>query len=226
MSNNPPFVARHYLADGLPLETLATETDMGFRFEITTETADEMRGKMLEFFRFISSPTQPQADGAVEAEIVDPPVQPKRRGRPPKEQPPTIDVVPNEPAPAEMYDGERKESWREPEPPVDSVREPHPAAAQATEVVEQPPVDKETMRAAIISFVSDAKMKSDVVEQARDQLVERGVDISKFDLSREAARIVCMALIHEVGGQSISTIPEDKYGEVVALIEAKRAAWT
>jgi hypothetical protein len=225
---------------------------MGFQFTISAETQEEFTQRIVGFYQAIKSasdvlfkgeipPIMPDAKqagadyiGAVGPEFLrnnhpdspdrlpEAPVEPapKRRGRPPKPQ--TIDVVATEVKTAD---------------PVGEALEV--AGFSAEEVASEPELittfetwEARRLKADIDLLLpqwnSDMKQKPAAVVAAKVWLLDNNTgakrdEIAKLDETKDAARLLAMQLLQTVGAERISMIPEAKYADVVAFIDAQRA---
>jgi hypothetical protein len=188
---------------------------MGYQLIITADTPDSIRKELKALSDAMSPPV-------VEAPIVDNiQSEPKRRGRPPKAQ--TIDATAVEKSVAQT----------DLEEAIDAVMAVVPPIMDAKgELAEPKTYTKDEIADLLREWNSEMKMIPAAVAAAKNWLLrcaEGEQDAPKHDAidklseQADAPRLLTMQLLQTVGAGRISTIPEDKYADVVAFIDAQRA---
>jgi hypothetical protein len=188
---------------------------MGYQLIITADTPDSIRKELKALSDAMSPPV-------VEAPIVDNiQSEPKRRGRPAKQQ--TIDATAVEKSVAQT----------DLEEAIDAVMAVVPPIMDAKgELAEPKTYTKDEIADLLREWNSEMKMIPAAVAAAKNWLLrcaEGEQDAPKHDAidklseQADAPRLLTMQLLQTVGAGRISTIPEDKYADVVAFIDAQRA---
>jgi hypothetical protein len=188
---------------------------MGYQLIITADTPDSIRKELKALSDAMSPPV-------VEAPIVDNiQSEPKRRGRPPKAQ--TIDATAVEKSVAQTDLEEAIEAVMAVVPPIMDAK---------GELAEPKTYTKDEIADLLLEWNSEMKMIPAAVAAAKNWLLrcaEGEQDAPKHDAidklseQADAPRLLTMQLLQTVGAGRISTIPEDKYADVVAFIDAQRA---
>jgi hypothetical protein len=188
---------------------------MGYQLIITADTPDSIRKELKALSDAMSPPV-------VEAPIVDNiQSEPKRRGRPPKAQ--TIDATAVEKSVAQTDLEEAIEAVMAVVPPIMDAK---------GELAEPKTYTKDEIADLLREWNSEMKMIPAAVAAAKNWLLrcaEGEQDAPKHDAidklseQADAPRLLTMQLLQTVGAGRISTIPEDKYADVVAFIDAQRA---
>jgi hypothetical protein len=188
---------------------------MGYQLIITADTPDSIRKELKALSDAMSPPV-------VEAPIVDNiQSEPKRRGRPAKQQ--TIDATAVEKSVAQTDLEEAIEAVMAVVPPIMDAK---------GELAEPKTYTKDEIADLLREWNSEMKMIPAAVAAAKNWLLrcaEGEQDAPKHDAidklseQADAPRLLTMQLLQTVGAGRISTIPEDKYADVVAFIDAQRA---
>jgi hypothetical protein len=218
---------------------------MGFQFSISADTPEELTKRIVGFYTAIRAasdtlfPPQQTGSGQVEgggpsanpdhphwSKDPGPAEPPKRRGRPAKQQ--TIDATATEVKSVAQMDledavAEVKAALNEKPVVLEKVVETLAALEP-----EPKPITKADIDDLLPAWNSEMKMVPAAVVAAKIWLLDNNTgakrdEIAKLDEGPNAARLLVMQLLQTVGAERISTIPEAKYADVVAFVDAQRA---
>ncbi len=208
---------------------------MGYQFTISADTPDEFSKRIVGLYRALKETSDilfggnipPLMEPETKAEPVETPVESKRRGRPPKPQ--TIDATAVEVKKAGLEETLAQIDIEEAIVETRSEALSEIAEMDAPLIFDEPKAYTQAEIAKLLpEWNSEMKQKPAAVAAAKMWLLYNNTgpkcdEIAKKDEKADAARLLVMQLLQIVGAERISTIPEDKYGEVVAFVEAQRA---
>jgi hypothetical protein len=180
---------------------------VGYQWTISADTPEELSTRIVGFYQAIKAASDalfPVAPCGPVAEPAEVPEQPKRRA--PRKSAPVIEAAAE--AIAEVS--------------VEAI------AASTIDVSEPTPMTKKEFDNYLPAWNSEMKMIPAAVAAAQHWLTEnntgdKAVEIYKLDPVKDGARLLVMQLLQVVGVERMSLIPEDKYADVVAFVEAQRA---